>query len=66
MTYEELKAELEENFNKLQRLYDKWEATESDLEIYRAYMRKTLYCYRVIEWNKENIQNSEAEWVEKK
>ena len=64
MTYEVLKAELEENLDKLQKLYDKWEATESDLEKYRAYMRKTLFCYRVIEW--KHIQNWEVEWVEKK
>ena len=70
MTYEVLKAELEENLDKLQRLYDKWEATESDIEKYKAYMRKTLFSYRVIEWKTEwkhsDIQNWEVEWVEKK
>jgi len=67
MTYEVLKAELEENLDKLQKLYEKWEATESDLEKYRAYMRKTLFCYRVIEWKqKEKEWNLEVEWVEKK
>ena len=66
MTYRELAHELAENLDKLQKQYDRWEASLEDLEKYRQYVKKTLYCYRVIEWNKENIQNWEVEWVEKK
>ena len=66
MTYEVLKAELEENLDKLIAMYDRWEVSEKEVDRYKQYIKKTLYCYRVIEWNKENIQNSEVEWVEKK
>ena len=66
MTYEVLKAELEENLDKLIAMYERWEVSEKEVDRYKQYIKKTLYCYRVIEWNKENIQNSEVEWVEKK
>ena len=64
MTYRELAHELAENLDKLQKLYDRWEASEEDLNKYRAYVKRTLYSYRVIEW--KHIQNWEVEWVEKK
>ena len=64
MTYRELAHELAENLDKLQKQYDRWEASLEELEKYRKYVKKTLYCYRVIEW--KHIQNWEVEWVEKK
>lgn len=66
MTYRELEHELEENLDKLIAMYDRWEVSEKEVDRYNQYIKKTLFCYRVIEWKKENIQNSEAEWVEKK
>lgn len=66
MTYRELEHELEENLDKLIAMFDRWEVSEKEVDRYKQYIKKTLYCYRVIEWNKENIQNSEVEWVEKK
>lgn len=70
MTYRELEHELEENLDKLIRMYDRWEVSEKEVDRYKQYIKKTLFCYKVIEWkrewNKENIQNSEVEWVEKK
>jgi hypothetical protein len=65
MTYRELEHELEENLDKLLRLYDKWEVSESEVERYKQYIKKTLFCYRVIEW-KQKEQNLEVVWVEKK
>jgi hypothetical protein len=65
MTYEVLKAELEENLDKLIRMYEKWEVSEKEVERYKQYIKKTLFCYKVIEW-KQKEQNSEVEWVEKK
>ena len=72
MTYRELEHELEENLDKLIRMYDRWEVSEKDLDIYKQYINKTLFCYKVIEWKTEwkrdwkHIQNWEVEWVEKK
>ena len=68
MTYRELAHELAENLDKLQKQFDRWEASEQELEKYRAYVKKTLYSYRIIEWKqKENTeQNLEVVWVEKK
>ena len=67
MTYRELEHELEENLDKLIAMYEKWEVSEKEVDRYKQYIKKTLFCYKVIEWKqKENIQNSEAEWVEKK
>ena len=66
MTYRELAHELAENLDKLQKMYDRWEASEEDLSKYRAYVKRTLYSYRVIEWKHSDIQNWEVEWVEKK
>ena len=66
MTYRELEHELEENLDKLMRMYERWEVSEKEVERYKQYIKKTLFSYRVIEWNKENIQNWEVEWVEKK
>ena len=66
MTYRELEHELEENLDKLIAMYEKWEVSEKEVDRYKQYIKKTLYCYRVIEWNKGNIQNWEVEWVEKK
>ena len=65
MTYRELEHELEENLDKLMRLYDKWEVSESEVERYKQYIKKTLFCYKVIEW-KQKEQNWEVVWVEKK
>ena len=64
MTYEVLKAELEENLDKLIRMYDRWEVSEKEVDRYKQYIKKTLFCYKVIEW--KHIQNWEVEWVEKK
>lgn len=64
MTYRELEHELEENLDKLIRMYDRWEVSEKEVDRYKQYIKKTLYCYRVIEW--KHIQNWEVEWVEKK
>ena len=64
MTYEVLKAELEENLDKLMRMYDRWEVSEKEVDRYKQYIKKTLFCYKVIEW--KHIQNWEVEWVEKK
>ena len=64
MTYRELEHELAENLEKLIAMYDRWEVSEKEVDRYKQYIKKTLYCYRVIEWNKE--WNWEVEWVEKK
>lgn len=50
MSYRELAEKLQDNLNKLVELYEKWEATESEVERYKQYIKKTLYAYRVIEW----------------
>ncbi len=65
MTYRELEHELEENLDKLIAMYEKWEVSEKEVERYKQYIKKTLFCYRVIEW-KQKEQNLEVEWVEKK
>ena len=64
MTYRELEHELEENLDKLMRMYERWEVSEKEVDRYKQYIKKTLFSYRVIEW--KHIQNSEVEWVEKK
>lgn len=64
MTYRELEHELEENLDKLIAMYDRWEVSEKEVDRYKQYIKKTLYCYRVIEWKKE--LDLEVEWVEKK
>jgi len=68
MTYRELEHELAENLNKLIAMYEKWEVSEKEVDRYKQYIKKTLFCYRVIEWKTEwkHIQNWEVEWVEKK
>ena len=65
MTYRELEHELEENLDKLIAMYDRWEVSEKEVDRYKQYIKKTLYCYRVIEW-KQKEWNWEVEWVEKK
>jgi hypothetical protein len=65
MTYRELEHELEENLDKLIAMYEKWEVSEKEVERYKQYIKKTLFCYRVIEW-KQKEQNLEVVWVEKK
>ena len=65
MTYRELEHELEENLDKLIRMYEKWEVSEKEVDRYKQYIKKTLYCYRVIEW-KQKESDLEVEWVEKK
>lgn len=65
MTYKELAHELAENLDKLQRMYDRWEASEEELKDYRAYVKKTLYNYRVIEWKnlqQQTLKSSEQGW----
>ena len=64
MTYRELEHELEENLDKLMRMYERWEVSEKEVDRYKQYIKKTLFSYRVIEW--KHIQNWEVEWVEKK
>ena len=64
MTYRELEHELEENLDKLIAMYERWEVSEKEVDRYKQYIKKTLYCYRVIEWKKE--LDLKAEWVEKK
>ena len=66
MTYRELEHELEENLDKLMRMYERWEVNEKEVERYKQYIKKTLFSYRVIEWKHSDIQNWEVEWVEKK
>ena len=67
MTYRELEHELAENLNKLLAMYDRWEVSEKEVDRYKQYIKKTLFCYRVIEWKqKEKEWNLEVEWVEKK
>lgn len=53
MTYQELEHELEENLDKLMTMYERWEATEKEVERYKAYIKKTLHCYQVIEWTQD-------------
>ena len=65
MTYRELEHELEENLDKLIAMYDRWEVSEKEVDRYKQYIKKTLYCYRVIEW-KQKESDLEVEWVEKK
>lgn len=65
MSYAVLEHELEENLDKLMKLYEKWEVSEKEVERYKQYIKKTLYAYRVIEW--KNLQqqmskSSELEW----
>ena len=70
MTYRELEHELEENLDKLMRMYERWEVSEKEVDRYKQYIKRTLFSYRVIEWKTEwkhsDIQNWEVEWVEKK
>ena len=65
MTYRELEHELEENLDKLIAMYDRWEVSEKEVDRYKQYINKTLYCYRVIEWKQKEL-DLEVEWVEKK
>lgn len=74
MTYRELEHELEENLDKLIRMYDRWEVSEKEVDRYKQYIKKTLFCYRVIEWKQNTDKviewkkesDLEVEWVEKK
>ena len=66
MTYRELEHELEENLDKLMRMYDRWEVSEKEVERYKQYIKKTLFSYRVIEWKQKTELSWEVEWVEKK
>ena len=67
MTYRELEHELEENLDKLMRMYDRWEVSEKEVDRYKQYIKKTLFSYRVIEWKQiEKKSDLEVEWVEKK
>lgn len=66
MTYRELEHELEENLDKLMRMYERWEVSEKEVDRYKQYIKKTLFSYRVIEWKHSDIQSWEVEWVEKK
>ena len=67
MTYRELEHELEENLDKLMRMYDRWEVSEKEVNRYKQYIKKTLFSYRVIEWKQiEKKSDLEVEWVEKK
>lgn len=50
MTYEELKAKLESNLAKLQKMYERWEAELREVVRYQDYITSTLHAYRVIEW----------------
>ena len=67
MTYEVLEHELEENLDKLMRMYERWEVSEKEVDRYKQYIKKTLFSYRVIEWKQiEKKSDLEVEWVEKK
>lgn len=66
MTYRELEHELEENLDKLIRMYDRWEVSEKEVDRYKQYIKKTLFCYKVIEWKQKKESDLEVEWVEKK
>ena len=66
MTYRELEHELEENLDKLMRMYEKWEVSEKEVDRYKQYIKKTLFSYRVIEWKQKTELSWEVEWVEKK
>ena len=66
MTYRELEHELEENLDKLMRMYERWEVSEKEVDRYKQYIKKTLFSYRVIEWKQKTELNWEVEWVEKK
>ena len=60
MTYRELEHELEENLDKLMRMYERWEVSEKEVDRYKQYIKKTLFSYRVIEWKHSDIQNWEV------
>ena len=64
MTYRELEHELEENLDKLISMYERWEVSEKEVDKYKQYIKKTLYCYRVIEW-KQIEKKSDLEVIEK-
>lgn len=66
MTYRELEHELEENLDKLMRMYERWEVSEKEVDRYKQYIKKTLFSYRVIEWKQKTESDLEVEWVEKK
>ena len=66
MTYRELEHELEENLDKLIRMYERWEVSEKEVDRYKQYIKKTLFSYRVIEWKQKTESDLEVEWVEKK
>ena len=66
MTYRELEHKLEENLDKLMRMYEKWEVSEKEVDRYKQYIKKTLFSYRVIEWKQKTELSWEVEWVEKK
>ena len=66
MTYRELEQELEENLDKLMRMYERWEVSEKEVDRYKQYIKKTLFSYRVIEWKQKTELSWEVEWVEKK
>ena len=67
MTYRELEHELEDNLDKLIRMYERWEVSEKEVDRYKQYIKKTLFSYRVIEWKQiEKKSDLEVEWVEKK
>ena len=66
MTYRELEHELEENLDKLIRMYERWEVSEKEVDRYKQYIKKTLFSYRVIEWKQKTELSWEVEWVEKK
>ena len=66
MTYRELEHELEENLDKLMRMYERWEVSEKEVVRYKQYIKKTLFSYRVIEWKQKTESDLEVEWVEKK
>lgn len=50
MDYASLSYKLYNNLKQLQKLYEKWEATEQEVERYKEYIRKTLHAFKVIEW----------------
>lgn len=64
MSYRKLEEQLMDNLHKLEELYEKWEASESELERYKQYIKKTLFCYRVIEWDlqQQMYKSYEQEW----
>ena len=66
MTYRELEHKLEENLDKLMRMYERWEVSEKEVDRYKQYIKKTLFSYRVIEWKQKTELSWEVEWVEKK